>query len=143
MTLSEKQKRLGFVLPEDKKEAPRTLLDDRRPQNIKSEIDSIDWAAAGKTGPVKNQGGCGSCYVFSSNTVLEATIAIETGKPYQHLSEQQIVDCAHYDDTQYYEAATHLGKHNTLKWNSNDEIQTLRIREAYKTLTVGGLVPLL
>ena len=31
MTLSEKQKRLGFVLPEDKKEAPRTLLDDRRP----------------------------------------------------------------------------------------------------------------
>ena len=47
------------------------------------------------------------------------------------------------DDTQYYEAATHLGKHNTLKWNSNDEIQTLRIREAYKTLTVGDMVPLL
>lgn len=63
---------------------------------------AIDWFESGHTGVVKNQGSCGSCYAFSANTTLEAAIAIETGNPYQRLSEQQIVDCGNYDVTQYY-----------------------------------------
>ena len=65
----------------------------------------VDWAADGFTGPVKDQGDCGSCYAFASNTVLEATIALRTGKPYQRLSEQQIVDCSNEDfDDEYWNA---------------------------------------
>lgn len=49
-------------------------------------------------GPVKDQGGCGSCYAFASNTVLESVISIRTGNSQvTRLSEQQIVDCAHND----------------------------------------------
>lgn len=63
---------------------------------------AVDWANSGHTGQVKDQGSCGSCYAFSANTTLEAAIAIETGNPYQRLSEQQIVDCGNWDVTQYY-----------------------------------------
>jgi cathepsin L len=54
----------------------------------------VDWAAQGAVGPVKDQQICGSCYAFAANTVLEGTIAAKTGKPYRHLSEQQVVDCS-------------------------------------------------
>jgi len=63
---------------------------------------AVDWAANGITGPVKDQGSCGSCYTFASNTVLEATVSIQKGTPYQRLSEQQIVDCANWYATSYY-----------------------------------------
>ena len=62
----------------------------------------VDWHADGYTGDVKDQGACGSCYTFASNTALEATLMIEQGAPYQRLSEQQIVDCANWDVTQYF-----------------------------------------
>ena len=58
----------------------------------------------GYTGPVKSQGGCGSCYAFAATTALEGRIAYESGKPYQRLSEQQAVDCANWDATQDYKS---------------------------------------
>ena len=106
MTPEEKHAHMGFKTKQGALEARQKELTDkverdgRRKLALKSS--HIDWAASGHTGPVKDQGGCGSCYTFSSNTTLEAKIAITTGQPYQRLSEQQIVDCANWDVTQYF-----------------------------------------
>ena len=76
--------------------------DRRGGRNLAMTASAVDWAANGKTGPVKDQGACGSCYTFASNTVLEATLSIEQGIEYRRLSEQQIVDCATWDKTSFY-----------------------------------------
>jgi len=60
----------------------------------------IDWRIEGAVGPVKNQGGCGSCWAFATASVLEAAYFFETGT-YMSLSEQQMVDCASGDYGDY------------------------------------------
>ncbi|XP_047323513.1 thiol protease aleurain-like [Impatiens glandulifera] len=62
------------------------LTDDILP-NVK------DWRDAGIVSPVKNQGGCGSCWTFSTTGALEAAYTQAFGKGIS-LSEQQLVDCA-------------------------------------------------
>ena len=63
-------------------------------QIIKSDIpDSFDWRDKGIVNPVKNQGSCGSCWVFSAIATSESAYAIATGKLIQ-FSEQNLVDCA-------------------------------------------------
>ena len=60
--------------------------------------ESVDWRVATATGlevltPVKDQGGCGSCWAFSAVETFEAALALKTGKPSSILSTQQIVSC--------------------------------------------------
>ncbi len=55
--------------------------------------DNVDHAANGNMYPVKNQGGCGSCWAFSATSTLEGTIAAKTGQSPVRISEQQQVDC--------------------------------------------------
>lgn len=54
--------------------------------------DSIDWREKGAVVPIKNQGGCGSCWAFSAVSAVEAINAIVNGNLIS-LSEQQLVDC--------------------------------------------------
>jgi C1A family cysteine protease len=55
---------------------------------------SLDWRTKGRVNPVKNQGYCGSCWAFSSNTALEAAAYVKSGNRLLNLSEQQLVDCS-------------------------------------------------
>eukprot|EP00656_Telonema_subtile_P021947 TRINITY_DN2298_c0_g1_i3.p1 TRINITY_DN2298_c0_g1~~TRINITY_DN2298_c0_g1_i3.p1 ORF type:complete len:369 (-),score=62.45 TRINITY_DN2298_c0_g1_i3:72-1178(-) len=54
--------------------------------------DSMDWRSKNVITPVKNQGGCGSCWTFASTETLESHWAIKTGH-LEELSEQFILDC--------------------------------------------------
>jgi cathepsin L len=56
---------------------------------------TVDWRTiAGVVTPVKNQGGCGSCWAFSATETLESHLAIATGQPAPILAPQQMVSCA-------------------------------------------------
>ena len=55
---------------------------------------SLDWRSVSPSvvTPVKDQGGCGSCWAFSATEVLETSIAIASGKLLT-LSPQEFVSC--------------------------------------------------
>lgn len=54
----------------------------------------MNWAEEGMTTPVKYQGKCSGCYVFSAMAALESAILIRFGKSLI-LSEQEIIDCSY------------------------------------------------
>lgn len=67
-------------------------------------LEAIDWRTSGNLSAVKNQGQCGSCWVFNSSVVLEtmksiadSTAAGETVGP-KRVSEQEGVDCTYSRD---------------------------------------------
>ena len=53
---------------------------------------SIDWRQKGVVTPVKNQGGCGSCWAFSSTENMESHWALATNQLLE-LSTQQVTSC--------------------------------------------------
>lgn len=58
---------------------------------------SLDWVHLGHVSAVKNQGSCGSCYAFSSVSVIESRLSILHNTTFPQvlsLSEQQVVDCS-------------------------------------------------
>ena len=54
---------------------------------------AMDWRTKNVVTPVKNQGGCGSCWAFSTAETLESHIAIQTGK-LMTFAPQEFVSCA-------------------------------------------------
>lgn len=53
---------------------------------------SVDWRTRGAVTPVKDQGGCGSCWAFSATGAVEGAYFVAS-KTLTDLSEQQIVSC--------------------------------------------------
>jgi len=84
----------GFVA----KEPLNTEVEKREALDV-SQMSPINWVAAGKTTPVKNQGQCGSCWAFSATeTVESANLMVGRGVPAGGLGPQEIVDCDRNDD---------------------------------------------
>lgn len=63
----------------------------------------IDWSVEGlnRMTPVKNQGSCGSCWAFAGSSVMEGVYAVKNNAAPQRLSEQEMVDCSHYETSAY------------------------------------------
>lgn len=59
-----------------------------------SEASAIDCRTKGKVGPIKNQGGCGSCWTFAGTASFEGHYAIKTGG-LKRFSEQEMLDCTY------------------------------------------------
>ncbi|XP_038218852.1 zingipain-2-like [Zerene cesonia] len=57
----------------------------------------IDWRDYGYVTAVKNQLGCGSCYIFSAIGHIEGIYAKKHNIPAISLSEEQVLDCDPYD----------------------------------------------
>lgn len=73
---------------EDEFETTHTGRESNKRNECPPVYNDVDWVAAGKVSPVKDQGGCGSCYAFTANTVLESMISIVENKAPKRLSEQ-------------------------------------------------------
>jgi cathepsin L len=58
---------------------------------------SIDWRTEGKVTPVKDQGGCGSCWAFSAISSVESRYAISSGNLLT-LAPQAFVNCVQNPD---------------------------------------------
>ena len=59
--------------------------------------DTLDWRDHGVVTPTKNQGGCGSCWAFSTTETVESAIAMATGKLVS-MAPQGLVDCVNNVD---------------------------------------------
>lgn len=86
------------ALPEEEP-APDTLVDPLLAAPDLADLpSSLDWRNYGGNwvSPVKNQGGCGSCWAFAAVGALESKIAIANGTAgtFLDLSEQILVSCA-------------------------------------------------
>jgi inhibitor of cysteine peptidase len=53
---------------------------------------SWDWRTKGIVTPIRDQGGCGSCWAFATVGAMEAAV-LKTGGPATDLSEQFLVSC--------------------------------------------------
>jgi hypothetical protein len=62
------------------------------PTPLKALPTRFDWRDLNGTTPVRNQGGCGSCWAFATVGVLESLVQIQEGTT-EDLSEQYLVSC--------------------------------------------------
>eukprot|EP00930_Biecheleria_cincta_P087951 TRINITY_DN7718_c0_g1_i2.p1 TRINITY_DN7718_c0_g1~~TRINITY_DN7718_c0_g1_i2.p1 ORF type:complete len:536 (-),score=68.94 TRINITY_DN7718_c0_g1_i2:47-1654(-) len=77
-------------LPMGKTLTPNQTSGGRRLQAVPA---SVDWVAAGKVIPVKDQQQCSSCWAFAAVAAMESAYAIENSATPISFSEQQLVAC--------------------------------------------------
>lgn len=66
----------------------------------------VNWVAAGKVHPIRNQGNCGSCWAFAATSAIESRYMITYGlssasSSSVKLSEQQMVSCTNSKNGYY------------------------------------------
>lgn len=92
-TPEERRHLLGLKLPENWEKIWRAHLPKDFLALSASELpSSLNWEDSGKVTAVRNQGSCGSCWIFASIAALEAIYKIQRQLTY-NLSEQQILSC--------------------------------------------------
>ncbi|KAJ5076048.1 cysteine protease rdl2-related [Anaeramoeba ignava] len=83
----------------------------------KDDPTDLDWRKKGAVTPIKDQGGCGSCWAFSTTGMIEGCTVVdnttEGGHELISLSEQQIVDC---DKENGQEGCTGGYPHYAMDW---------------------------
>jgi hypothetical protein len=92
---------------------------------------SVNWVKRGKVGPVRNQGGCGSCSAHAATGALEAAWAIKSGK-LTPLAVQQPIDCLFnhcngipYEDVVTFATENHgLPPWSSYKFNKKNSMKT-------------------
>ncbi len=89
-----------------------------------------DWRDAGIISSVKNQGACGSCWIFAAVGVLEALILQNEDIEYD-LSEQQVLSCVSqgtgcsggwYDVAWEYIKSTGIADESCMPYEANDDV---------------------
>ncbi len=78
----------GLIVPDNWQETAR-FMDITPTRDLPA---SFDWRDQDGCTPVRNQGGCGSCWAFSTVGALECNIKIRDGVS-EDLSEQYLVSC--------------------------------------------------
>lgn len=75
-------------------------VDEETRQKVANLPEEFDWRnvnGVNYISPVRDQGSCGSCYIFSSMALLEARLRIATNNSERTVfSTQEIVDCSRY-----------------------------------------------
>jgi len=71
------------------------LTPPNRSSDIWNAADAVDWSdkKLNRVTPVKNQGKCGSCWVFATAAVIESRVSMATGELVD-FSTQELIDCA-------------------------------------------------
>jgi C1A family cysteine protease len=97
MPAEERQNMLGYQPPKGYEEW--LAKQPKFKANLKMSFPTrFDWRDSGIMTPVKNQGGCGSCWAFGATGAFEAAIKQHDGIEYD-LSEQQVLTCNIYGST--------------------------------------------
>ena len=92
LPIEERRARLGLRLPPG---ATGLLTPEERDSRPPAGLfpASFNWFDQGIDLPIRNQGGCGSCWAFAAEGCLECRIRLVTGVV-QDLSEQQVISCS-------------------------------------------------
>jgi C1A family cysteine protease len=90
---SERQKRVGLLVPDVMPETPMVSSSDAPAVGLPSRF---DWRDANFVTPARNQSGCASCWAFASTAALESYVLIRNKTPGidLDLSEQVLISCA-------------------------------------------------
>jgi len=100
LTKDEKERWTGW---KEQNRRQRTRLyheRDGQGRRLIADATTVDHVKDGNMGPVKDQGYCGSCWAFASNSALEGHVKIKTGT-LKRISEQHLVDCSLHSVTQF------------------------------------------
>lgn len=87
----------GSVIASRPKSAPVTEEVRKMADSLPKSFDWRDVNGVDYVSPVRNQGRCGSCYIFSSMAQLESRIRIATNNTQKPVfSPQEVLDCSQY-----------------------------------------------
>ena len=103
-------------------------------EDVKANVNAIDWRTKGAVTHVKDQGNCGSCWAFSTTGGIEGQWKL-AGNQLTSLSEQELVSCDTVD----------LGcfggwQYDAMQWLLNNRSGSIVTEEEYPYTSIKGQV---